>query len=50
MWSAVLFVLFLLSSPTLWQMSQNVLAPQNIDRLGTAGNRVMLNIYVRKVS
>ena len=35
---------------TLWQLAQIVLAPQNIDRLGTAGNRDMLNIYVRKVS
>ena len=34
----------------LWQMAQNVLAPQNIDRLWTALNRDMLNIYVRKVS
>ena len=31
-------------------MAQNVLAPQNIDRLWTALNRDMLNIYVRKVS
>ena len=35
---------------TLWQMGQNVLAPQNIDRLGTAGDRDMLKIYIRKVS
>ena len=34
----------------LWQLAQIVLAPQNIDLLGTAGNRDMLNIYVRKVS
>ena len=34
----------------LWQMAQNVLAPQNIDRLGTAGDRDMLKIYIRKVS
>ena len=34
----------------LWQLAQNVLAPQNIDRLGTAWYRDMLNIYVRKVS
>merc|ERR1712074_176329 len=37
-------------SLALWQMGQNVLAPQNSDWLGTAGNRDMLNIYVRKVS
>ena len=39
-----------MDTPTLWQLAQNVLAPQNIDRLGTAWDRDMLNIYVRKVS
>ena len=34
----------------LWQLAQNVLPPQNIDRLQTAPNRDMLNIYVRIVS
>ena len=39
-----------LGDSSLWQLAQNVLAPQNIDRLGTAWYRDMLNIYVRKVS
>ena len=38
------------NNSALWQLAQNVLAPQNIDRLGTAWYRDMLNIYVRKVS
>ena len=42
--------IYSMSANTLWQMAQNVLAPQNIDRLWTALNRDMLNIYVRKVS